>query len=340
MPNTDPYGGFTIPERLHVDALSFAGDSVTIHASTDNPAPRCPCCEQPSRRVHGRYTRTLSDLPWGGVPVRLRVRVRKFFCEEPSCERKIFAERLEEVARPFARGTERQREALEWIAFALGGEAGARLARELGLLVSPDTLLNPIREASFSEGEDVRVVGVERLRLQKGQRLRNHPGGPGAPSGGGPVRGALGRIHSTMAQATPERRGGQPRPLERLPGGHSKRRFRRPPGRGPLAPPAQPRPGTRGVPAAQTARAREGRRAPNGRRGGRGGTAARLHRQRRFDPVRPFGEAVRERRGISPEAPRAPRRAVEGDKAPAPGGGERQGHRRVGWHQPEHRLSL
>ena len=73
MPNTDPYGGFTIPEHLHVDALSFAGDSVTIHASTDNHAPLCPCCEQPSRRVHGRYTRTLADLPWGGVPVRLRV---------------------------------------------------------------------------------------------------------------------------------------------------------------------------------------------------------------------------------------------------------------------------
>jgi transposase len=172
MPNTDPYGGFTIPERLHVEALSFARDSVTIHASTDNPAPRCPCCEQPSSRVHGHYTRTLSDLPWGGVPVRLRVRVRKFFCDEPSCERKIFAERLEEVARPFARGTERQREALEWIAFALGGEAGARLARELGLLVSPDTLLNRIRGAFRAEAEDVRVVGVDDFGFRKG----NAPG--------------------------------------------------------------------------------------------------------------------------------------------------------------------
>jgi transposase len=147
MPNADPYGGFTIPEHLHLDALSFDGDSLTIHASTDNPAARCPCCQRPSRRVHGRYTRTLADLPWSGTPVHLRVRVRKFFCDEPSCERKIFAERLQEVARPFARGTDRRREALEWIAFALGGEAGARLACELGLLVSPDTLLNRIRGA-------------------------------------------------------------------------------------------------------------------------------------------------------------------------------------------------
>lgn len=149
MPNTDPHsGGFTIPDQLRVDALSSAGDAVTVHASTTNPMAECPLCGRPSRRLHGCYTRTLADLPWCGVPVRLRVRVRKFFCDGPTCERKIFAERLEEVARPFARGTDRQREALEWIAFALGGEAGARLARELGLLVSPDTLLNRIRGPS------------------------------------------------------------------------------------------------------------------------------------------------------------------------------------------------
>lgn len=64
-------------------------------------------------------------------------RVRKFFCDVPSCERRIFAERLKDVARAYARTTDRQREALEWIAFALGGEAGARLARQLGLIVSP-----------------------------------------------------------------------------------------------------------------------------------------------------------------------------------------------------------
>lgn len=169
MPNTDPYSGsFTIPEQLHVDEISFGRDLVTVHASTENPAAECPLCGRPSRRVHSRYERTLADLPWGGMPVRLRVRVRKFFCDEPSCERRIFAERLEEVAQPFARGTDRQREALEWIAFALGGEAGARLAQELGLLVSPDTLLNRIRGAFRGDAEKVRVLGVDDFGFRRG----------------------------------------------------------------------------------------------------------------------------------------------------------------------------
>jgi transposase len=169
MPHANPYSvSFTIPDQLHVESLSFDGDLVTIHASTEGPAPECSLCERPSRRLHGSYTRTLADLPWCGTPVRLRVRVRKFFCDEPSCERRIFAERLEHIAGVYARGTDRRREALEWIAFALGGEAGARLARELGLLVSPDTLLNRIRGASRGDAEGVRVVGVDDFGFRRG----------------------------------------------------------------------------------------------------------------------------------------------------------------------------
>ncbi|WP_327286736.1 ISL3 family transposase [Rubrobacter aplysinae] len=164
---------FTLPEELQVAEISFDGHSVTIYAFKNAPAAKCPLCERPSRRIHGLYTRTLADLPWSGTPVRLRLRVRKFFCDEPSCERRIFAERLHDVTRPFARGTNRQRNALEWIAFSLGGEAGARLARELGLLVSPDTLLNRIRRAfvvhsaETGDEKDLRVVGVDDFGLKR-----------------------------------------------------------------------------------------------------------------------------------------------------------------------------
>ncbi len=91
MPNTDPYNGsFTIPDRLHVDALSFDGDLLTISGGVRGSQARCPVCGETSRRVHGHYTRTLADLPWSGIPVCLRLRVRKFFCDQPSCECKIF----------------------------------------------------------------------------------------------------------------------------------------------------------------------------------------------------------------------------------------------------------
>ncbi len=169
MTSTDPYdSSFTIPDQLHIDALSFDGDSLTISGCVRGSEARCPVCGETSRRIHGLYTRALADLPWSGTPVRLRIRVRKFFCDVSACERRIFAERMPDVARPFARGTDRQRDALEWIALALGGEAGARLARELGLLVSSDTLLNRIRRAFRAEAEEVRVLGVDDFGFRRG----------------------------------------------------------------------------------------------------------------------------------------------------------------------------
>src|SRR5215216_7878573 len=79
----------------------------------------------------------ISDLPWAGVAVRLRVSVRKFFCDNATCLRRICSERLADVAAVSARRTTRQQESLTAIAFALGGEAGARLAGQLGLPISP-----------------------------------------------------------------------------------------------------------------------------------------------------------------------------------------------------------
>src|SRR5690348_15361438 len=65
------------------------------------PAARCPDCSLPSTRMHSRYTRTLSDLPWGSYVIRLYLHTRKFFCRVSTCQRRIFTERLPEVVAPY-----------------------------------------------------------------------------------------------------------------------------------------------------------------------------------------------------------------------------------------------
>jgi transposase len=39
----------------------------------------CPECRGASRRIHSRYSRRLNDLAWEGIPVRIELRVRRFF---------------------------------------------------------------------------------------------------------------------------------------------------------------------------------------------------------------------------------------------------------------------
>ena len=118
--------------------------------------------------MHSRAARTLADLPWAGVTVRLQVRVRKFFCENPACPRRIFSERLDGIAAVAARRTERQRAALLDLAVALGGEAGARMAAKRGMPVSPDTLLRLLRQAPEAEVPTPRALGVDDWAIHKG----------------------------------------------------------------------------------------------------------------------------------------------------------------------------
>ena len=156
-------------ERLVVDRTS----GVTMFARSVAPSACCPECNQSSTRIHSRYSRKVTDLPWHGVPVVLYLRARRFFCDEPSCERRTFCERLPKIA-AHARKTGRLEDALSLIAFELGGRAGARLAAELGLLVSRDVLVRRIRCSTMPVklAEKVRVLGVDDWALRKGARYR------------------------------------------------------------------------------------------------------------------------------------------------------------------------
>jgi transposase len=120
--------------------------------------------------VHSRYARRLADLPWYGQPVRLLLEVRKFFCDVAACRRKIFAERVPQVAAVYARQTGRLAQALVGVAFACGGEGGARLALRLGMPTSPDTLLRRIRQTPLVARGTPRVLGVDDWAVRRGQR--------------------------------------------------------------------------------------------------------------------------------------------------------------------------
>jgi transposase len=163
-----------IPDRMTLAVQGWHLDEtaaqLTLQVTTTRTRVRCPLCHTLTRRVHSRYPRTLADLPWGPYTVHLHLRVRKFFCDQPTCPCQIFTERLPTVAAPWARRTLRLAERLRACGLALGGEMGARLGHRLGLCTSPATLLRLVQGAPTPAATAPQVLGVDEWAWRRGQR--------------------------------------------------------------------------------------------------------------------------------------------------------------------------
>lgn len=157
-------------QAMRIDNVALDGNTVTLTVAVQGPAAPCPCCQCTSTRVHSRYRRTVADLPVSGRAVAVVVQVRRFRCLAPSCPRRIFAERLPTLVAPHARKSHGLRQALEHIAFAAGGEGGARLSHTLGMPTSPDTLLRLIRAAPCPAAEQPTVIGIDDWAYKRGLR--------------------------------------------------------------------------------------------------------------------------------------------------------------------------
>jgi len=137
--------------------------------ATARSAP-CPLCATASTQVHSRYQRQLADLPWGTRPVRLQLLVRKFFCRNPSCSRRIFSERLPDLVPAYARKTKRLSAAMQAVGLSLGGRAGAHVASRLQLFTSPTTLLRLARTAAVPTSSAATAVGIDDWAWRRGRR--------------------------------------------------------------------------------------------------------------------------------------------------------------------------
>jgi transposase len=157
----------TTSPQLDTWYIDDAHTQITLLISSTQAEPRCPGCDVPAQYVHSHYTRTLADLPWSGYGIIWQLRVRKLFCRNRKCPRRIFTERLPGIVAPWARRTLRLAARLLAMGLALGGAAGARLSQSFGLPVSRNTLLRVIRRAPCPVMIPPQVLSVDDFALRK-----------------------------------------------------------------------------------------------------------------------------------------------------------------------------
>jgi len=154
---------------LHLEAYEIDDTTaqITLRVQSTQTSAPCPLCATPARRIHSDYGRTLADLPWAQYRVCLQLRVRKWFCRNRACPRRIFTERLPTIAAPWARRTLRLAQRLVALGMALGGKAGVRLGHAWDLAVSRNTVLRGLRRQPVPAFPPPRVLGVDDFALRK-----------------------------------------------------------------------------------------------------------------------------------------------------------------------------
>src|SRR5262250_2238881 len=150
--------------RLEACDVDDTTAQITLRVQSTQTRAPCPLCATPARRIHSAYGRTLADLPWAQYRVCLQLRVRKWFCRNRACPRRIFTERLPTVAAPWARRTRRLAQRLGALGVALGGRAGVHLGHAWALAVSRNTLLRGLRRQPAPSFPTPRVLGRGRCR--------------------------------------------------------------------------------------------------------------------------------------------------------------------------------
>ena len=146
------------------------GAVIAIRAAIVQRAENCPRCGQVSTRIHGYYDRTIDDVPISNFAVQICLTIRRFLCNNVRCDQRTFSANVSELVGHYQRKSVRLISNLYHIGQALGGQAGARLARLLSMATSRDTILRIIRTGFQPTPCRPKVIGVDDWAMCKGHK--------------------------------------------------------------------------------------------------------------------------------------------------------------------------
>ncbi|MFD6081064.1 ISL3 family transposase [Streptomyces hydrogenans] len=155
-------------EGLIIDAVAVIGNVVWIDLHARQSKVKCPSCGVSASRVHSTYMRRLADRPLGGQRVLLRLRIRRFLCDNGLCSRRTMAEQVPRLTTPYRRRAQALARMVQAIGLAVGGRAGARLAGYLPVPASRDVILGELRRLPDPPSAQVTVLGIDEFAFRKG----------------------------------------------------------------------------------------------------------------------------------------------------------------------------
>ena len=134
-----------LDEKLGLIDINIIDDTIYITCTKEIYEATCPFCNEKSNSIHSTYTRIIKDLPVQEYQVKLKLLVHKYFCNNPNCKHKTFAERFSFVEKSAVR-TNRLTEYIKNIAVRNSSMDTVRDLKDNSIITSVNTVLRILKK--------------------------------------------------------------------------------------------------------------------------------------------------------------------------------------------------
>jgi len=156
------------PNNIQIEQVDYFDDTYRLYGKSSIPYGECPYCGEKSHRVHSRYIRTISDMSILGHKVSITFESRKFFCDNPHCGKKTFAEQPGDEIFRYRRRTRRCEMLVTQNGLKCSSESARKLLHAAGINISGDTILRDLHRMSIPEQSQIEDIGVDDWAYRKG----------------------------------------------------------------------------------------------------------------------------------------------------------------------------
>lgn len=153
--------------KFIVENIEYDDDKVLILLKPNKQSAKCTCCGTNTTKVHSKYERKVLDLPMLDKYTTLTIIVRRFFCNNINCKRKIFSEQFDGFLLRYKRLTERISNYLIKLGLTQSANQVERLLKKF-IPISSSSILRLTKNYNLTIKYDAEFIDIDDFSFKKG----------------------------------------------------------------------------------------------------------------------------------------------------------------------------
>jgi transposase len=134
-----------LDEDLAYEKHEVYPDKIELFAYSTRTSVCCPICGESSSQVHSSHRRKIQDLPIQDKKATINLRTRNFFCSNPNCPRKTFAEPFD-FTEPKAQKTKRLENLITTMSVETSSVTAAKMLSDGIVNIGKSTICNLLQK--------------------------------------------------------------------------------------------------------------------------------------------------------------------------------------------------